>query len=182
MLQMRNGFGLNTNLFETNVLNLAVVVGIVVTVVGDSVRTLLDERRQIILSTLQESDQKAMEAQQRLEEAQEAVELARSRAQEIRIQALQTCEQERSIIQQQLKKDLQRLQERGRQAVQLEYQRTVQALTQKVATLALTTAESTLLTILGSQDPSCVKQKELNETCVRETLRQLKSGLSMTLL
>ena len=67
---MRQGFGFNTDLFETNVLNLAVVVGIVVTVVGDAVQSLLDQRRQNILSTLAEADKKAREAQKRLEEAQ----------------------------------------------------------------------------------------------------------------
>jgi F-type H+-transporting ATPase subunit b len=175
MLLMRNGFGLNTNLFETNVLNLAVVVGIVVTVVGDAVRSLLDQRREIILSTLQEADQKAREAQNRLDTAQKSVEIARLRAQEIRRQAVQLAEQESSTIQQQLANDLQRLQERGRQAVKLEYQRTMQSITQQVATLALTTAESMLLTVLGSQDKDCSKQKELNEMHVRETLCQLKS-------
>ena len=66
---MRNGFGLNTNLFETNVLNLAVVVGVVVTVVGDALSTLLKQRRETILSTLQEADNKAIESKNRLDEA-----------------------------------------------------------------------------------------------------------------
>jgi F-type H+-transporting ATPase subunit b len=66
---MRHGFGLNTILFETNILNLIVVVRIVVTVVGDALRNLLDQRRKVILSTLQEADKKAREAQNRLEEA-----------------------------------------------------------------------------------------------------------------
>jgi F-type H+-transporting ATPase subunit b len=66
---MRNGFGLNTNLFETNVLNLAVVVGVVVTVVGDALSVLLKQRRETILSTLQEADDKAIEAKNRLDEA-----------------------------------------------------------------------------------------------------------------
>ena len=63
---MRHGFGLNTNLFETNVLNLAVVVGVVVTVVGDAVQSLLNQRRQNILSTLAEADKKAREAQKQI--------------------------------------------------------------------------------------------------------------------
>lgn len=176
MLSMGNGFGVNTNLFETNVLNLRVVVRVVVTVVGDALRTLLDQRRQMIILIMQEADKKAIDAQKRLEEAKNAVEVARSRAQEIRKQAIQTSEQERLVIQQQLKNDLQRIQARGRQSVQLEYQRTLQALIQKVVTLALTTAESTLLTTLGSQDPNCLKQKELNEIYVRETLREIKEG------
>jgi F0F1-type ATP synthase membrane subunit b/b' len=60
---IRQGFGIKTDLFETNILNLRVVLGIVVTFVGDALRTLLDQRKQIILLTLQEVDQKAKEVQ-----------------------------------------------------------------------------------------------------------------------
>jgi PII-like signaling protein len=56
--QMRHGFGFNTNLLETNVLNLSVVVRIVVKVVGDALRELLDQRRKAIVSTLTEADKK----------------------------------------------------------------------------------------------------------------------------
>jgi F-type H+-transporting ATPase subunit b len=171
---MRHGFGLNTDLFETNVLNLAVVLGIVVGVVGDAVRDLLDQRREMIVSALQEADQKAADAQQRLEIAQKSVETASLRAQEIRTQALSSVEQETSIIRRQLEKDLLRLKERGRQAIQLEYQRAVQAVTQRISSLALTAAESKLLIIFNSQDQGLSKQRELNEMHVRETLCQLK--------
>jgi len=53
IITLRQGFGLNTNLFETNILNLTVVIGVVIKVVGDSLRSLLDQRRKTILSTLQ---------------------------------------------------------------------------------------------------------------------------------
>merc|ERR1711904_692107 len=83
-LLMRNGFGFNTNLLETNVLNLRVVLRIVVTIVGDALKTLLDERRKIIISTLQETEKKKNKLQQQLEEAQKAVEIAYSTSKEIR--------------------------------------------------------------------------------------------------
>jgi F-type H+-transporting ATPase subunit b len=69
---MRHGFGFNTNLIETNVLNLRVVVRIVVKVVGDALKNILDERRQIILSTLQEADKKERKIQQQLREAKKS--------------------------------------------------------------------------------------------------------------
>ena len=171
---IRQGFGFNTNLFETNVLNLIVVLGVVVTFVGDALRTLLDQRQRIILSTLQEVDQKAKEVQQRLEDAQRAVEAARNRSQEIRNQAIKTVEQENITIQEALKSDLKRIQERGRQRIKLERQRIVQSVAQQVARITLKMAESTLLTTFSSQRKSRLKQKELNDMHVRETFRQLK--------
>jgi F-type H+-transporting ATPase subunit b len=171
---IRQGFGFNTNLFETNVLNLRVVLGVVVTFVGDALRTLLDQRRKIILSTLQEVDQKAKEVQKRLEDAQLSVEVARNRAQEIRNQAIQTIEQENTIIQEALKSDLKRIQERGKQRIKLERQRIIQSVSQQVAKITLRAAEGKLLITFNSQRKSRSKQKELNDMHVRETFRQLK--------
>jgi F-type H+-transporting ATPase subunit b len=173
---MRQGFGLNTNIFETNILNLAVVLGIVVTVVGDALRSILNQRRQNILSTLAEADAKSRESQNRLEEAKKSVVAARFRAQEIRLQAIQVAEQENLSAQSKLADDLQRLRDRGRQRIQLARQQTVQTIAQQVASLAVTTAESTLLKSFGSQTSATSKQIELNEVHVSETLRTLKGS------
>ena len=171
---IRQGFGIKTDLFETNILNLRVVLGIVVTFVGDALSTLLDQRKQIIILTLKEVDQKAEEVQQRLTDAREAVEIARSRAQEIRNQAVQTVEQENVRMQQTLKDDLSRLKEIGNQRIKLERQRIVQVVAQQVAQMTLRIAEGRLLITFNSQGRSNSKQKELNEMHVRETFRQLK--------
>ena len=170
---LRQGFGLNTNLFETNILNLTVVIGVVIKVVGDSLRTLLDQRRQTILSTLQEADLKANEARQRLEAAQRTLEEARLRVQEIRTQTVRAVEREKSTAQKQLEGDLHRLRERKDQAIQIERQRATQLISHQISTLALNSAENILLNALGSQDISSSKQKELNEMHVRKTFCQL---------
>ena len=173
MIPLRQGFGFNTNLIETNVLNLAVVIGVVIKVVGDSLRSLLDQRRKTILSTLQEADLKAKEAKQRLEAAQRTLEEARSRVQEIRIQTVQTVEREKSEAQKQLERDLNRLRERRDQAIQLERQRATQFISYQISGLALNSAENILLNALNPKNTSSSKQKELNEMYVRETLCQL---------
>lgn len=173
IIRLRQGFRLNTNLFETNILNLAVVLGVVIKVVGGSLQSLLDQRRQTILLTFQEAELKAEEAAQRLEEAQRALEAARVRGKEIRLQAVQTVEREKIIIQEQLERDLRRLQERGNQAIQLERQRITQAISRQISNLAVTSAENTLLKVLKVQTPPSAKQKELNEMYIRETFCHL---------
>jgi F-type H+-transporting ATPase subunit b len=165
---------LNTNLFETNVLNLAVVVGIVVTVVGDALRTLLDQRRQVILSMLQEADKKARDSQKRLEDARRAVEMARLLAQEIRTQATQVIEQESLIRQKQLEEDFQRLQERRSQSIVLARQQAIQSVVNEVSQLAVASAENILLDALGPNGKIYLKQKDLNEIHVRESFYKLK--------
>ena len=52
-------FGFNGNILETNIINLAVVIGIVVSFGGDALRSLLENRKQTILSSLQEADLRA---------------------------------------------------------------------------------------------------------------------------
>jgi F-type H+-transporting ATPase subunit b len=152
---------------------LAVVIGVVIKVVGDSLRSLLDQRRRTILSTLQEADLKAKEANQRLEAAQRTLEEARSRVQEIRIQTVQAVEREKSVAQKQLERDLRRLRDRRDQAIQIERQRTTQLISYQVSSLALNSAETILLNSLNPQRASNSKQKELNEMYVRKTFCQL---------
>jgi F-type H+-transporting ATPase subunit b len=174
---IRQGFGFNTDVFDTNILNLAVVVCVVVTFVGDSLRTLLDQRRQIILFALREADQKAIRVQQKLEEARKAVEIARLRSKEIRAQTIQTVEKEKLLMQQQLEDDLRRLQENGRQTIQLERQRVIQSIARQIADTAVTRAESNLMIIFTQQGSGLSKQKELNDIHLRKTLRQLKISI-----
>ena len=171
---IRQGFGFKTDLFETNILNLRVVLVITVNFVGDALRVLLNQRREIILSVIKEIDQKARRIQNQLEDARKAVETARLRSQEIRMQTIQTIEQENFRIQQQLKEDLYRLQETSRQGTQIERQRIVHSLAQQVANITLTIVENNLVITFGSQEPTLSKQKELNDIHVRETFRQLK--------
>jgi F-type H+-transporting ATPase subunit b len=174
LFQVSSAFGFNTNLFETNVLNLIVVVGIVVKVGGDALSTLLDQRRQTIVAALKETDKKIRDAQAQLDEARRAVEASRLRAEEIRIQAIQMADLETSKAQKQLKEDLVRLQEKSRQELQSERQRIIQGIVQKVADISLVSAENILFEVFRSQGTTSQKQRELNEIYVKEIFSQLK--------
>lgn len=174
MFPLRYSFGLNTNIFETNVLNLAVVVGIVITFVGDAIRVLLDQRRKTILSALQEVDEKVKDAQRRIEEANKKLDQALVRTEDIRKQTERTIEEERQTRRKKLEEDINRIKERGLQSIQLERQRIIQDITIKVGKLAIIAAENTLLAALDRQSPSCSKQKDLNEAYMREVFCMLK--------
>ena len=78
------GFGFNGNIFETNIINLAAVVGIVVTFVGGNLTTLLEDRKKTILNNLQEANQRAIEAQEKLSQARAQLESAINKSREIR--------------------------------------------------------------------------------------------------
>jgi F-type H+-transporting ATPase subunit b len=130
-------FGFNTNILETNVLNLAVVLAIVVTYVGDALRSLLENRKQSIVNTFQEADQRALEARERVAQAKLQLEQAKTKAQQIREQARLTIEQERNQIVSQNQEDIKRLTLLQNETLQFEQQKAQNELAQKLVRLAL---------------------------------------------
>lgn len=172
MLLTRYGFGFNTDLFETNILNLTVVVVIVVIFVGDALSSLLNQRRIMILSTLQEADQKAKAAKRQLEVAEKNVELAVVRAKEIREQGVQSAEKEELMRQKRFEEDIASLRRRMAQRIQLQRQQRIYRVVEQIVDLALIRTKDKLLRTLGPGSGS--KQKDLNEICVHETFLQLK--------
>jgi F-type H+-transporting ATPase subunit b len=93
-LPLGEGFGLNTNIFDTNVINLSAVVAIVVSFVGKNLNALLDERRKTILGNMEEATIRANEAKAKLAEAKAQLELAKSKAQAIRDEGASKVTQE----------------------------------------------------------------------------------------
>lgn len=131
------GLGFNTNILETNIINLAVVLGVVISFVGDALRSLLDNRKQIILKNLQEADQRANEAQEKLSEAKAQFELAQKKAVEIKEQSILTAEQEKKQSILQAEQDALRLEELKQETLLFQQQKAVSEISQQVITLAL---------------------------------------------
>jgi F-type H+-transporting ATPase subunit b len=94
MSENHGEFGFNTNLLETNIINLAAVLAIVISFVGNNFTTLLEERRKTIINNLQEANQRALEAQEKLTTARQQFELAKKKAEEIRNEGVLKAEQE----------------------------------------------------------------------------------------
>ena len=69
MVSLAEGFGFNTNLLETNILNLAVVLPLVFSLGKDTLTSILDNRREKILSSLRSADDRFKQAQLELDAA-----------------------------------------------------------------------------------------------------------------
>jgi F-type H+-transporting ATPase subunit b len=83
-MPLGHGFGINTNIFETNIINLAAVVTVVISFVGQNLTAILDERKKTIVNNLQEATLRAQEAKEKLEKAKAQLQLAQKKAQDIR--------------------------------------------------------------------------------------------------
>nr|YP_009238145.1 ATP synthase CF0 B subunit [Chromochloris zofingiensis]AMO01023.1 ATP synthase CF0 B subunit [Chromochloris zofingiensis] len=122
-LPLGEGFGINTNIFETNVINLAAVVAIVISFVGKNLSALLEDRRKTIVNNLQEASQRAAEAQEKLTQAKNQLELAKKKAKEIREEGILRATQEVNNCVTQHEQRLSKLEEFKQETIQFYQQK-----------------------------------------------------------
>ena len=79
------GFGLNLNIFETNIINLAVVVFGLYKFLPGFLGKILERRRTTILSDLKEAEERLTQAQDSLSHAKDELATAKQKAEKIRI-------------------------------------------------------------------------------------------------
>ena len=93
------GIELNTNIFETNLINLSIVLSVVFLVIGDAFKAALNERKEGILTALNEANERYEEAQNRLNAALALLEEAKVKAESIKNEAPGTARKEKESIQ-----------------------------------------------------------------------------------
>lgn len=140
------GFGFNFDIIETNILNLTVVIGVVFYLGGDVLRSLLSERKQKILGTLQSANERFLEAEQKREEAKLKVQRAQRKALEIREQGQQAALQSQSALSLRTAEEILRLEEGKQASLRFEEEKALLQLRQHVVRLSLEKALSQLRT------------------------------------
>ena len=90
MVLLAEGFGFNTNILETNVLNLAVVVPAVFVLGKDTLTSILETRREKILASLRSADDRFKAAQLELDAAKSELAIAKDKVVEIQAEGRQT--------------------------------------------------------------------------------------------
>ncbi|MCX5950881.1 MAG: ATP F0F1 synthase subunit B, partial [Cyanobacteria bacterium] len=80
LLASQAGFGLNLNLFETNIINLAVVIAALVWFLKGFLGGILERRRTSILADLKDAEDRLAKAATSLAEAQQGLTQAQERA------------------------------------------------------------------------------------------------------
>ncbi len=79
------GFGLNLDLFETNIINLVIVIAALWKFLPSFLGGILERRRAAILSDLDDAEQRLSQANASLAEAQGALAAAQQKAEQIRL-------------------------------------------------------------------------------------------------
>lgn len=146
--EVEGGFGLNLDILETNLINLAILVGILFYFGKPIVGNILRERRAKIAEQIQEVEEKQKKAAATLAEEQKKLEQAQATAAKIRSEAEANAQKAKESIWAQGEKEVERLKAMAGQDLSTEEQRAIAELKQRVAALALEKVESQLPSML----------------------------------
>lgn len=100
-------------------------------------RSLLENRRELILSNLEEADKRAETAQQKLIEARSQFEAAKLKAQEIQNQSFSTLKKEKSHSTIQTEEMIQRFEKLKKETLVFQQQKALKLLFKKIIQLSL---------------------------------------------
>jgi F-type H+-transporting ATPase subunit b len=148
---LANNFGLNTNLLETNLINLGVVVGLLVYFGKGVLSNLLKNRKSTILNTIRDAEERYKEATDKLKQAKTRLEQAKIKADNIRINGLSQMDKEKKDLIDAADEDSKRLEDSKNATIRFEKQRAIEQVRQQVSRLALERALETLKNSLNSE-------------------------------
>ena len=135
-----HGFGINTNLFETNVINLAAVIAIAISVVGDAIKELLSDRKTTILENMGAADARAQEIEDNLNQAKKQLETAQKKAVDIKKQGIIAAKEEQTLCIAQADQEAERLKQRKDDSIRLQQQKAIKQISKQIIQLSLTQA------------------------------------------
>nr|QWW91935.1 ATP synthase CF0 subunit I [Keteleeria fortunei var. cyclolepis] len=144
------GFGSNTNILETNIINPSVVLSVLI-YFGKGVSNLLDNRKQKILSTIQNSEELCKVAIDQLEKARVRLREVERIADEIRVNGDSQIEREKEDLIKVASENLEQLEDPKNETVYAEQQRAIDQIRQQVSRQALRRAIGTLNSRLNTE-------------------------------
>jgi len=148
---LAGNFGLNTNLLETNLINLSVVLSLLVYFGKGVLNNLLSNRKQNILSTINDAEERYKEATDKLEQARTRLQRAKVKADEIRVNGLSQIEKEKQELIYAADEDSKRLEDSKNATIRFEEQRAIEQVRQQVSRLALERTLETLNSRLNNE-------------------------------
>lgn len=138
------GFGLNVDFFETNIVNLAIVIGVLYYFGRKVVGKILVQRRETIETAIKEAEQRQKEAAAQLADQQQKLAQAQAEAERIKAQAEERAQTAKQAILAQAEKDLERLRAEAGQDLNVARERAIAELRQRITAMALERVENQL--------------------------------------
>ncbi|WP_204106476.1 MULTISPECIES: F0F1 ATP synthase subunit B [Spirulina sp. CCY15215] len=159
--EAEHGFGLNFNFLEANIINLALLLGILVYYGGQAVGKILTERRAKIEAEIQEAEGRASKAAAELAGAQQKLAQAKEEAKQILATAEKTAQRVKEEILAQGNVEVERMRANASADVSSEQDKAIAQLRQRTVALAIERAEGQLKDRLDDS-----KQERLIDRCI----------------
>ncbi len=138
------GFGLNTDILDTNLINLGIIIVVLLYFGRGFVGKILTERRAVIEQAIKEAEQGQKEAAAALAEQQQNLTQAQAEAEKILATAQIRAEEVKQRIQAQAEQDVERMKATANQEMDSERDKAIAQLRSIVASKALANVESRL--------------------------------------
>ncbi|PSN19846.1 ATP synthase F0 subunit B [filamentous cyanobacterium CCP5] len=138
------GFGLNFDILETNIINLAIVIGVLVYFGKKFLGGQLADRRAEIESAIKDAEQRKKEAASALAEQQQKLAQSKADAKQILANAEETAKRSRESILAQAEEDVERMKATAARDLSSQQDRVIRELRQRISELAIQRAESDL--------------------------------------
>ncbi len=149
--EVEGGFGFNLDILETNLINLAILIGILVYYGGKVFGDALNQRRSTIAEQIQEAEKKQQEAVLALKEQEQNLAEAEKTAEKIRQEAQINAEKTKQAILAQGDKEVERMKAMATADLNSEQAKVIAQLRQRVAALAIEQVESQLPGMLNDE-------------------------------
>ncbi|MFM7676809.1 MAG: F0F1 ATP synthase subunit B [Synechococcus sp.] len=149
VLASEGGFGLNFNLFESNIINLAIVIACLWKFLPSFLGGILERRRALILSDLNDAEQRLAKATASLATAQQELADAQKKAEQIRADGKDRAQAIRLEIEKRTIEDMARIKQSSTSDLESEAARVTGVLRRQAAQMAI---EKALASVPGRLD------------------------------
>ncbi|MEP0887776.1 MULTISPECIES: F0F1 ATP synthase subunit B [unclassified Leptolyngbya] len=147
--EAEGGFGLNFNLLETNIINLAIIIGVLLYFGRGVIGKTLGDRRSAIETAIKEAEDRKKSAAASLAQEQQKLAQAQSEAARILADAEKSAEKARAAILSEMEEELVRMRQSASQDINTQQERIARELRERIAALAIAKAEERLQTGLN---------------------------------
>lgn len=144
-------FGFTTDFFATNLINLAIVLGVLIFFGKQFLSDLLDNRKKRILDTIQNSEALGEGAIEQLEKARAHLQKMETEANNYRINGYSEIEQKKEAFIKKTDKFLEEKEKNKNETIQLEQQRAINQVRQHICQQALQQALGALNSCLDTE-------------------------------
>ncbi len=158
-----SGFHLNFDILETNLINLAIILGVLYVYGRKFISNLLDERRAKIVAELEDAENRAKLAQESLTKAQKDLEQAQIQASKIREDATVSAAKVKEDILAKGREDIEKLKASAAKELNTEQAKVITELKKRIAQLALEKVEAQLRSDLDESSQSKLIDRSISQ-------------------